>query len=76
MRTCENVTSKKTIFSFIILHSLICLTRRDIGEEVTALAWDGDQAIVGGGRGSIQVNKDGDLTIVGGGRGSIQVNKD
>jgi len=29
--------------------------RRDIGEEVTALAWDGDQAIVGGGRGSIQI---------------------
>ena len=33
----------------------IKLCRRDIGEEVTALAWDGDQAIVGGGRGSIQV---------------------
>ena len=39
------------------IRSLFNLNRRDIGEEVTALAWDGDQAIVGGGRGSIQVNK-------------------
>ena len=29
--------------------------RKDLGEEITALSWDGETAVVGGGRGTLQV---------------------
>ena len=29
--------------------------RKDLGEEVTCLCWDGETAVIGGGRGTLQV---------------------
>ena len=31
------------------------LSRKDLGEEITALVWDGETTVVGGGRGTLQV---------------------
>ena len=30
--------------------------RKDLGEEVTCLCWDGETAVIGGGRGTLQVS--------------------